>query len=303
MAYVYMVRCQNGSLYTGWTNDLARRISAHKTGKGAKYTRAFGGQALAYAEITADRSAALKREAQLKKLTKQQKESLTAGFDPAAFLLMRPAVVPDAPLVQAIYAHYVNNTSANFYYQSPTVDDFSAAIRTTRRTLPYILLENAKGEVLGYACAHPWRYASGGYAWDAETTIYLAPDKRRQGGGKRLYNALLACLAIQGYWNAYGVLADPNPESEAFHVRFGFECQGRQPRCGYKNRWLGISYWGLALKQGTAAPEGSPRPLTKQDYEVILPAACSGLAWQQIVALHSAQEQPEKAAAIKSATP
>ena len=50
-AYVYMMRCANGALYTGWTNDLLRRLRAHASGKGAKYTRGFGGETLAYAEL------------------------------------------------------------------------------------------------------------------------------------------------------------------------------------------------------------------------------------------------------------
>ena len=70
-AWVYLLRCPDGSLYGGWTNDLARRLKAHRTGKGgAKYTKSHGGPAvcLAYAERCADKSAALKREAAIKKM-------------------------------------------------------------------------------------------------------------------------------------------------------------------------------------------------------------------------------------------
>ena len=68
-AWVYLLRCPDGSLYGGWTNDLARRLKAHRSGKGgAKYTKSHGRDAvrLAYAEKCADKSAALKREAALK---------------------------------------------------------------------------------------------------------------------------------------------------------------------------------------------------------------------------------------------
>ena len=59
-----------------------------------------------------------------------------------------------------------------------------------------------------------------------------------------------------GYWNAYAVLADPNPESERFHERLGFVCEGRNPRCGFKfGRWLGISTWRYVLHRGKKAPE------------------------------------------------
>ena len=72
-AYVYMVRCAGGQLYTG-------RLKAHQSGKGAKYTRTHTALGFAYLEACADKSAALRREIALKKLTKAQKEALCAGW-------------------------------------------------------------------------------------------------------------------------------------------------------------------------------------------------------------------------------
>ena len=66
-AYVYMVRCTGGQLYTGWTNHPAARLKAHQSGKGARYTRAHGAVGFAYLERCADKRAALRREAALKK--------------------------------------------------------------------------------------------------------------------------------------------------------------------------------------------------------------------------------------------
>ena len=79
-AYVYMVRCAGGQLYTGWTTDPAARLQAHRSGKGAKYTRAHGAAALAYVERCASRSTALRREYALKHLPKAQKETLCAAW-------------------------------------------------------------------------------------------------------------------------------------------------------------------------------------------------------------------------------
>ena len=76
VCYVYMVRCEGGALYTGWTNDLLRRLAAHQSGKGAKYTRSRLPAAPAYLEYVPDRSAGLKREAAIKKLTRPQKDQL-----------------------------------------------------------------------------------------------------------------------------------------------------------------------------------------------------------------------------------
>ena len=71
-----MLRCADGSLYTGWTNDLARRLRAHNAGRGAKYTRGRRPVALVYAEECATKKDAMSREWHLKRLTKEEKEKL-----------------------------------------------------------------------------------------------------------------------------------------------------------------------------------------------------------------------------------
>ena len=76
---VYVVRCRDGTLYTGITNDLARRLVAHDSGKGARYTRARGPVTLLHREPARDRGAALRREAAIKKLTRAEKLVLGKG--------------------------------------------------------------------------------------------------------------------------------------------------------------------------------------------------------------------------------
>ena len=71
-----MLRCGDGSLYTGSTSDLEGRLAAHRAGKGAKYTRGRGPLVLVYSEEVPDKSTALKRESALKKLNKAAKERL-----------------------------------------------------------------------------------------------------------------------------------------------------------------------------------------------------------------------------------
>ena len=74
---VYMLRCRDGSLYTGYTNDIDKRVEAHNAGKlAAKYTRSRRPVTLVYQEQLPSRSAAMKRECALKKLSKAQKEAL-----------------------------------------------------------------------------------------------------------------------------------------------------------------------------------------------------------------------------------
>ena len=79
--WVYILRCADGTLYTGATNDLDRLLAAHNAGRGAKYTRARRPVALVYREEAADKSAALQREAALKKLARAAKLRLIAGAE------------------------------------------------------------------------------------------------------------------------------------------------------------------------------------------------------------------------------
>ena len=74
--YVYILRCGDGTLYTGITDNVSRRLAAHRSGKGAKYTRGRGPLELVYQEAVPDKSAALKREIAVKRLTRQEKERL-----------------------------------------------------------------------------------------------------------------------------------------------------------------------------------------------------------------------------------
>ena len=73
---VYIIECCNGHYYTGITNDLKRRMNEHRLGRGARFTRIFGFKKLLYKEKQPDRSSALKREAQIKRLPRLAKEKL-----------------------------------------------------------------------------------------------------------------------------------------------------------------------------------------------------------------------------------
>lgn len=74
--HVYVLRCGDGSLYTGATNDLPRRVLRHARGQGGRYTRSRLPVVLVHAERAADRGAALRREAAVKRLTRAEKLAL-----------------------------------------------------------------------------------------------------------------------------------------------------------------------------------------------------------------------------------
>ena len=82
--YVYILRCRDGSLYTGLTNDLPRRWALHVSGRGAKYTRGRGPVTLRYCEGAMDKPAALRREAALKRLSRGEKLRLISAQKPEA---------------------------------------------------------------------------------------------------------------------------------------------------------------------------------------------------------------------------
>lgn len=80
MWFLYILKCADGTLYTGISNDLSARIQKHEQGQGAKYTKGRGPFKLVYSESFKDRASATRREAEIKKLKKSKKLKLVEGF-------------------------------------------------------------------------------------------------------------------------------------------------------------------------------------------------------------------------------
>ncbi len=76
MNYTYILKCADGTLYTGWTNDLEKRVMAHNKGKGGKYTRTRLPVRLVYSESFETKQQAMQREYAIKQLTRSEKEKL-----------------------------------------------------------------------------------------------------------------------------------------------------------------------------------------------------------------------------------
>ena len=81
MNYTYILRCGDGSLYTGWTNDLEKRVRTHQAGRGGKYTRSRLPVELAYYEEFGTKEEAMHREWEIKQLTRTEKEKLIETSD------------------------------------------------------------------------------------------------------------------------------------------------------------------------------------------------------------------------------
>jgi len=76
MNYTYILKCSDGTYYTGWTNDLEKRIRVHNSGKGAKYTRSRTPVVLVYHEVFETKEEAMRREFYIKQLSRAEKEAL-----------------------------------------------------------------------------------------------------------------------------------------------------------------------------------------------------------------------------------
>ncbi|MEG0076336.1 GIY-YIG nuclease family protein [Anaerorhabdus sp.] len=79
MNYVYILECGDGSFYTGWTNDIKHRIQMHQEGKGAKYTKAHLPVKLVYFEEFEDKSEAMRREYEIKQLSRSEKMMIVSA--------------------------------------------------------------------------------------------------------------------------------------------------------------------------------------------------------------------------------
>ena len=87
MNYVYILKCSDETLYTGWTTDLKKRIKTHNSGKGAKYTRGRTPVKLMYHEEYEDKLIAQRREREIKKLTRDEKIKLIEDNNNSIFKL------------------------------------------------------------------------------------------------------------------------------------------------------------------------------------------------------------------------
>lgn len=163
-------------------------------------------------------------------------------------ITIRTACLEDAQRLLEIYGYYVEKTAISFEYEVPTLTEFQERMKHMLQNYPYlVLLQN--DVILGYAYAGPF-HPRAAYQWAAETTIYVAPDVRKCGLGRRLYEALEQDLKEMGILNLYACIGYPEKEdayltknSAEFHAHMGYRVAGRFEKCGYKfNQWYDMIY-------------------------------------------------------------
>lgn len=163
-------------------------------------------------------------------------------------ITLRMASPADAEKMLAIYAPYVESTSITFEYVPPTVEEFTRRVERILPQYPWLVCE-VDGEIAGYcyASAHHERAA---FQWDAELSIYVASRFHRLGIASRLYRAITALLAAQGYYRLYSLITVPNPVSVGFHQAHGFSTIATYPATGYKlGEWHDMIVMERPLRQ------------------------------------------------------
>lgn len=156
---------------------------------------------------------------------------------------IRDAVLEDVPCLLEIYDHYVKHTAITFEYETPSVEAFRERMRRTMQRYPYLVILQ-DGVIQGYAYAGPF-VDRAAYDWGCELTIYLVPNVRKCGLGRRLYTALASALKAMGILNLYACIAYPEKDDEylthnsvQFHRHLGFAIVGDFKQCGCKfGRW------------------------------------------------------------------
>ena len=177
---------------------------------------------------------------------------------------LRVARPQDGPALLEIYRPYVEETAISFETETPTAEEFSRRIQRTLEKYPYLVAQRG-GELLGYAYIGPFKERAA-YQWSGELTIYLRRDCRGAGVGKKLYAALEALAAAQGFRNLYACIGWPQGDeslvsvnSAQFHRHLGYQLVGMFRRCGYKlGRWHHM-VWMEKLLPGD---QDAPRPVT-----------------------------------------
>lgn len=174
---------------------------------------------------------------------------------------IRAARPEDGAAIAAIYGPHVVNGHVSFETEPPDAAAMRGRMAASDGLYPWLVAASDDGRVLGYAYASRFRDRAA-YRFAVETTIYLAPDAQRRGVGRLLYAALLDTLIAQGFTQAIGLIALPNPASVALHEALGFHQVGVTRTVGYKHGcWIDVGLWQRALGDQPTPPE-EPRSFT-----------------------------------------
>ncbi len=170
---------------------------------------------------------------------------------------LRPALAPDLPEIQAIYAHHVLHGTGSFEEEPPPLEEMARRFAAvTGRRGAWLVAEDETG-VLGYAYFSQLRERSA-YRFAAEDSVYIRPDAQGRGVGRALLCGLLDTATAGGWRQMVAVIGDAaNFGSIRLHAALGFREIGRLEAVGRKfDRWLDCVYMQRALGAGAGELAG-----------------------------------------------
>jgi len=171
---------------------------------------------------------------------------------------IRAAAPEDAAAIAAIYAPHVTSGIATFELDPPDAGAMRGRMAASEGYYPWLVVADAEDAVLGYAYATKFRERAA-YRYVVETTIYMADGAAGRGLGRLLYQALIDTLVGQGFTQAIGAIALPNPASVGLHEAVGFHNAGIYREVGFKQgQWIDVGIWQRELA-GSSVPPVEPR--------------------------------------------
>ena len=169
-------------------------------------------------------------------------------------ITIRPVTAADAEELVSIYAPYVLETAVTYEYEVPSVEEFRRRIENTIEKYPYLAAVE-DGIILGYAYASAF-HPRAAFRWSAEASVYLKQETHGRGIGRMLYETLEEILKRQNVQTVIALIADPNPESVAFHEKMGYRVAGRLTNCAWKlGQWRGMYY----MEKYLGSHDGEPK--------------------------------------------
>lgn len=170
-------------------------------------------------------------------------------------IAIRAARPADAAAIADIYAPYVATGTISFELEPPDTRTMARRMAASDGLYPWIVAtQDEEGGVLGYAYATRFRDRPA-YDYVVETSIYMSGAVQGQGTGRLLYEALIDTVRHQGFTQAIGVVALPNPGSIALHEAVGFRRAGVYREVGYKQgRWIDVGIWQCELNESRVPP-------------------------------------------------
>lgn len=171
-------------------------------------------------------------------------------------LLIRDSLPGDVPAITAIYGHAVLHGNASFELDPPDATEIARRRDNLLQAgFPYLVAEDAAGQVVGYSYAGTYRPRPG-YRFTVENSVYVAPDRQGQGIGRALLPRLIERCEQAGFRLMIAVIGDSaNHASIRLHASCGFAHAGLLPAIGWKHgRWLDSVLMVRPLGPGANTP-------------------------------------------------